>query len=657
MSELPLRKIVRGIIFDDSGVESLFLLLFAKKGYWQNPQGGIDDNESEEKALRREVHEETGISDAEILAHTRVTKTYQTERKGQNILAEVVAFAVRTREREITIGEVENHSSYQWVSYHQALKLLTKYPEQIEIFQNVCQRAGLVSMLNPSGMPSIITPEQLFQTIEKENPSFDLDMIKLAYEFASRAHAGQKRATGEDYITHPLAVAKRLAEEHLDQATVIAGLLHDVPEDTSVTIEQVEKEFGSEVAGIVNGVTKLGTLKYRGIERYAENLRKMFVAMAEDLRVVFVKFADRLHNLKTLGSLPAVKQKRIASETLEIYAPIANRLGMGVWKGELEDLAFPYVYPEEYAWIADTAGKVIDQRKQYVEQMRPKLEALLINEGIKNFTAQSRVKHLFSLWKKITRPQYERDINRIYDLVASRIVVPSVQDCYHALGVIHATYKPLPGRFKDYVAQPKPNGYQSLHTTVFMDDGVIVEIQIRTKEMHDHAEHGVAAHFHYDEAAKVMREKGERTAVASVTGDKQEWLQKLAEWQKEFTDDQAFLDSLKLDIFKNRIFVFTPAGDVIDLPEDATPVDFAYHIHTDLGHHCSGARINNELKSLDTTLKSGDVVEIITDKNKKGPTEGWINIARTHMAREHIKQYVSKKRRGLLAKLFSKKAD
>lgn len=505
----------------------------------------------------------------------------------------------------------------------------------------------------------IVTPEQFYQTVTKENPSFDLDLVKLAYEFAERAHSGQKRASGEDYITHPLAVAKRLAEEHLDQTTVVAGLLHDIPEDTSVTIEEVEKEFGSDVANIVRGVTKLGTIKYRGMERYAENLRKMFVAMAEDLRVVFVKFADRLHNLKTLSNLPAVKQQRVASETLEIYAPIANRLGMGRWKGELEDLAFPFVYPDEFRWISTIAGSVIEERKKYVELMKPKIISLLEQDAVPHTEVQSRVKHLYSLWKKITRPQYERDINRIYDLVAFRIIVPSIQDCYHALGTVHSNFKPFPGRFKDYIAQPKPNGYQSLHTTVFMEEGIIVEIQIRTKEMHNQAEHGIAAHFHYDEAIKERLEEGrsKQSAVKPISEDKEAWLAKLAEWQKEFTDNQEFLDSLKLDIFKNRIFVFTPAGDVIDLPEDATPIDFAYHIHTGLGHQCSGARINNELKSLETTLKSGDVVEIITDKNKKGPTEDWLNMVKTHMAREHIKQYFSKQRRGLLAKLFSKKTN
>jgi len=504
---------------------------------------------------------------------------------------------------------------------------------------------------------SVTTPEQLYQTIKREDPSIDLDLMKLAYEFAERAHAGQKRASGDDYITHPLSVARRLAEEHLDQTTIIAGLLHDVPEDTAVTIEEIEKEFGTDVAAIVRGVTKLGVIKYRGMDRYAENLRKMFVAMAEDLRVVFVKFADRLHNLQTLGSLLPAKQKRIAAETLEIYAPIANRLGMGVWKGALEDLAFPYVYPEEYQWVSHIAEPIIKERKKYVETIKPAIGNLLAKDGITNVIIQSRMKHLYSLWKKLTRPQYNRDLTRVYDLVATRIIVQTVQDCYHALGVIHGSYKPLPGRFKDYIAQPKPNGYQSLHTTVFMDNGVIVEIQIRTKEMHEQAEHGIATHFYYDEIIKGKLEKGvdKRKAAQPIDQPSQEWISRLAEWQKKFTDNQEFLDSIKLDFFKNRIFVFTPAGDVIDLPEDATPIDFAYHIHTSLGHQCSGTRINGELKSLDTPLKSGDVVEIIADKNKKGPTEDWLKIVRTHMAREHIKQYVSKQRKGLLANVFSKK--
>lgn len=488
------------------------------------------------------------------------------------------------------------------------------------------------------------TFNDLKRLILKNNPGADVTMVELAYDFANKAHAGQKRLDGSDYINHSLETAYTLAHMNLDIDTIIAGLLHDVPEDTSITLEEIEKNFGPQVAKLVRGVTKLGKLKYRGLERYAENLRKMFVAMAEDVRVVIIKLADRLHNLKTLSYLPPVKQQRIARETLEIYAPIANRLGIGELKGELEDLAFGYVYPEEYAWTVKQSQTRLEDQLVYVNKVIEEVKTLLTKNNINFISIHGRVKHLYSLFRKLQRK--DMDISKVYDLVAVRIVVNNEADCYHVLGLLHSQWKPLPGRIKDYIAQPKPNGYRSLHTTVFGDGGRIVEFQIRDPIMHDHAEYGIAAHWHYKE--------GKQTEL-KLPPEQLKWITELLQWQKEITDNEQYLDSLKLDIFQNRIFVFTPKGDVIDLPEDATPVDFAYHIHTDIGNHCIGARVNEKMCPLDTTLKSGDLVEIITDKHRQGPSEDWLKFAKTNMARTHIKSYLKKKRGGL-AQIFNRKS-
>jgi len=483
------------------------------------------------------------------------------------------------------------------------------------------------------------TPQQefdkLLETIQNRQISGDLDMLKLAFDFASEAHKGQVRHSGEPYIMHPLATAQTLAEMRLDLTTIIAGLLHDVPEDTQSTLEDIKKNFGPEVAKLVEGITKLGKLKYRGMERYAENLRKMFVAMSDDIRVVLIKFADRLHNLKTLDALPPDKQFRIAKETLEIYAPIADRLAIGQIKGELEDLAFKYVYPEDYKWITEIIPKEFKAKEKNLIEIKEKVRKQLHSAGIEinEISIQGRTKHLYSLYKKLLRPHINRDLTKIYDLIALRLIVPSVTDCYGALGILHNMYRPMPGRIKDYIANPKPNGYQSLHTTVFTDDGEIVEFQIRTKEMHEQAEYGIAAHWNY-------KETGGKSKPQNL-----KWLSELVEWQKQIKDNDQFLQTVKLDVFQNRIFVFTPHGDVIDLPEGATPIDFAYHVHSSLGDKCVGARVNDVLVNLGYQLKSGDIVEIITDKNRKAPNPDWIEMVKTSMAKSKIRNAMNKQKK------------
>jgi GTP pyrophosphokinase len=489
-----------------------------------------------------------------------------------------------------------------------------------------------------------MTIDNIINLIKSRHPETDVTMLRLAYDYAATAHQGQKRQSGDDYIQHPLETTYKLVTMGADMPTIIAGILHDVPEDTTCTIKDIEKNFGEEVATLVNGITKLGKIKYRGLERYAENLRKMFVAMAEDIRVIFIKFADRLNNLKTLSALPPVKQKRIAMETLEIYAPIANRLSMGELKGELEDLSFPFVYPEEYKWVRSVVEKKLEERKKYTEQLIKKTEKeLKKNPDIKLIRIEGRAKHYYSLYRKLLA--HDRDVEKVYDLVAVRIIVENVDDCYNVLGRIHHLWAPVPGRIKDYIARPKPNGYQSLHTSVYSDDGRIAEFQIRTQKMHEEAEFGIAAHWAYKEKGKTQ---------LPVPAAKLKWIKELLDEQKEITDPDHYLNTIKLDFFTNRIFVFTPHSDVIDLPEGATPIDFAYHIHTDVGHHCGGAKINEKIAALDTPLKNGDVVEIIIDKNRKAPSEDWLKFAQTNIAKHKIQEYFKKDRKLKIFKLFGR---
>jgi len=458
----------------------------------------------------------------------------------------------------------------------------------------------------------------------------DLKLVIKAFHFASEAHKGQKRRTGEDYIYHSIATAYNLAKMKMDIPSIAAGLLHDVPEDTDFTFEDLKNNFGSEIYSLVKGVTKLGTFKYRGLERYAENLRKMFLAMSKDLRVVIIKLADRMHNMETLDGVRPEKRLRIAQETLEIYAPIANRLGMFRIKNILEDMAFPYVYPEEYKWTMNLMENRLKSEAKYIENIKKLTQKELAKNNIDFNNIRSRVKSIYSIYRKLLRKG--KDINKIYDLIALRIIVNDIADCYSAMGVLHKKWTPLKGRVKDYIAQPKPNGYKSLHTSVFTDFSKIVEIQIRTTAMDEEAEYGVAAHSKYKELGTYGKRKNHP-----------KWLEHLIEIQKTITDNTEFVKHIKNDLFMNQIFVFTPKGDVVELPENSTPLDFAYYIHTDIGNKCVGAKINHQMSSLDTRLKSGDVIEIITDKNRKTPNSDWLNMVATNMAKNKIKSQLNKK--------------
>ena len=484
----------------------------------------------------------------------------------------------------------------------------------------------------PGSLNKPQTLEELCDFVVSYDPKTRREDIIKAYEFAKAAHQGQKRASGEPYIIHPLAAACNLAEMRLPAPIIIAGLLHDVPEDTAKTLDDIRNEFGEDVADMVGGITKLGKIKYRGIERYIENLRKMFLTMAADVRVVFIKFADRLHNLETLENIPPKKQFRIALESLEIFAPIANRLGMGEMKGRLEDASFKYVYPKEYEWVKEISRSGREGKQEYLDRLMTTTDHLLSEAGMQNVLVQGRAKHLYSLYRKLLKN--DRNIARIYDLMALRIIVDNVADCYAALGIIHSKWTPLKGRIKDYIAQPKPNGYRSLHTTVFCEDGEIVEFQIRTKEMHAMNEYGIAAHWAYDEHGKI--------ALLGGKSRTPEWVHELADIQKEMEDKKLYLQSLeelKIDVFRDRIFVFTPKGDVIDLPEDSTCVDFAYAIHTDIGNTCTGAKVNEEVVTLNRVLKNGDMVDIIVDKSRKGPNPDWASFVKTRQAKQKVKQF------------------
>lgn len=459
----------------------------------------------------------------------------------------------------------------------------------------------------------------------------DMALITKAFAFAQEKHKDEKRYSGEPYFTHPYAVGKTLAEMQMDTDTIAAGLLHDVCETASeeegkTREKEIRLEFGKDVALLVQGVTKLGKLKYRGEERYLENMRKMFLAMAGDVRVVLIRLADRLHNAQTLKHVPPHKQKRIADETLEIYAPLADRLGMGKLKGMLEDAAFPFAFPEEYAMLSRQIKDKLLHKEAYLAKVKYKVSEELKKVKMQVITMDARVKHLYSLHKKLMR--HNHNMEEVYDLVALRIIVDTLEDCYGALGVVHKLWRPLPGKIKDYIALPKPNGYQSIHTTVFCVDGEITEFQIRTAAMHEEAENGIAAHWAYTMQGKPK--------AGGVVSKNLKWIAQIREWQKEASGNKDFLESLKIDVFKNRIFVFTPKGDVIDLPEGATAVDFAYHVHSQVGDRCNGAKINGRMVSLDSMLKNGDWCEILTQKNKK-PSHSWLAFAKTAYARNKIK--------------------
>lgn len=460
----------------------------------------------------------------------------------------------------------------------------------------------------------------------------EANLIRRAFELARTAHEGQKRKGGEPYITHPLSVGLTLAKMRLDAATIAAGLLHDTVEDCGVPLSEIEKKFGTDIAFLVDGVTKVGHIRYRGAEKQIENLRKMFLAMARDIRVVLIKLADRHHNMQTLDALPPDKRRRIALETAEIYAPIAHRLGIGELRGQLEDLAFKHIHPKEYEWVLKNIGEKYQEREDYLKKLIPFLISELNRDGIEPIEIQYRAKHYYSLYKKLLK--YDMNFDRIYDLAACRILVPSVEKCYGVLGTIHRLWKPLPGMIKDYIAMPKPNGYKSLHTTVFCVNGKIMEFQIRTPEMHQENEYGIAAHFAYKEN------------TAKPNAEELTWVKQLREWQKESQNPDEVLENLKIDFFKRRIFVLTPRGEVMDLPEESTPVDFAYQVHSELGDQCVGAKVNNKIAPLDYKLKSGDIVEILTQKNKK-PSASWLEFVKTSEARKKIKNAVNKKERNI----------
>ena len=458
------------------------------------------------------------------------------------------------------------------------------------------------------------------------------DLVKRAYDFAKMAHRGQKRKNGEPYFSHCVAAASYVSEWGLDEATVAAALLHDVVEDTPHLLKEIKEKFSEEVAFLVDGVTKIGKVRYRGIEAKVENLRKFILYLSQDIRVILVKLADRLHNMKTLYAVHPQKQKRIALETMEIYAPLAYRLGMQKLSGELEDLAFPYIYPQEHKWLVANVKDRYEEREKYAEHFRPILKSEFEKNGIEVLRMDSRAKRYTSLYKKLLR--YDMSIENIHDLVAIRVIVNNIEDCYAALGIIHKRWPPLPGRIKDYIALPKVNGYRSLHTTVFGMDNKITEIQIRTAQMHDEAELGIAAHFAYQNTKDTKDYLRRRASFA----DRKElaWIQQLQSWQKNFGNTEEFVQSLKIDFFKDRILVLTPKGEVIDLPAGSTPIDFAYQIHSDVGNNCSGAKVNGKIASLDYELRSGDVIEIITQQKKK-PSESWLTFAKTSQAKNHIR--------------------
>ncbi len=471
-----------------------------------------------------------------------------------------------------------------------------------------------------------MTIDRIIKKFEENHPNEDTTKLRLAYDFALEAHAGQLRKTGEPYIQHPLHTAFLLTEIKADLPTIIAGLIHDVPEDTDKTIEDVRKNFGEEVATLVEGVTKLGKIKYRGIERYRENLKKMFLAMATDIRVIFIKFCDRLHNLRTLEGLPEAKQKRIAQETLEIYAPIAGMLGIWRLKWQLEDLCFKYLYPEKFQELEqkyEVEKKA--ERNQYFQKIKKELLPRLAETNLK-YDLEVRFKHLYSIYQKMQRK--DRKFDEIYDVFALRIIVPTIDDCYKVLGIIHTIWRPKPNRFKDYIAVPKPNGYRSLHTTIFGPEGKAVEFQIRTQEMHEESLYGLAAHWYYK--AKNQNEL------------QPHWVKEIVDIQKEISDTSKLIKNIKLNIFNDRIFVFSPKGDVFELPEYSTPIDFAYAVHTNIGNQATGAIINDRLAKLDQELKNGDLVEIITDKGRQYPNRDWLKFVKTKRARDCIKQFAKK---------------
>ncbi|HTW83701.1 MAG TPA: bifunctional (p)ppGpp synthetase/guanosine-3',5'-bis(diphosphate) 3'-pyrophosphohydrolase [Candidatus Sulfotelmatobacter sp.] len=475
-----------------------------------------------------------------------------------------------------------------------------------------------------------MTITDLVTKVQQYDPGLDGAWLERVYDVADHAHEGQRRASGESYIAHPLAVADILADLEMDRATIAAAILHDVVEDTVITNEEVAEQFGVEIATLVDGVTKLTRIPYQSKEdAQVENLRKMFMAMAKDIRVIIIKLADRLHNMRTLSSLPPAKQQSIARETIEIYAPIAHRLGIWRVKWDLEDLSLRYLDADAYRDIAERVATKRTAREEAVSKVITELRAEFEKVGLQA-DVTGRPKHFYSIHKKM---QKGRDFSTIYDLTAVRVITDNVKDCYGALGVVHAMWKPLPGRFKDYIAMPKPNMYQSLHTTVVGPGGDPLEVQIRTWEMHRTSEYGIAAHWRYKEGGK--KDDFEQKLT---------WLRSLLEWQNDMRDSRTFMENLKLDLFDSQVFVFSPKGDVFSMPGTATPLDFAYQVHTDVGHHCVGAKVNGKIVPLDYQLKNGDIAEILTNKSAH-PSLDWLSVVKTSGAKHKIKQWFRKERK------------
>ncbi len=479
-------------------------------------------------------------------------------------------------------------------------------------------------------------PQMIMDRVKEYDPNADFDLIAKAYNYAVIAHGEQKRKSGEPYIIHPVEVALILTEIEMDSASICAALLHDVIEDTSFDYKNLEQEFGEEIAMLVEGVTKLSRINFKTREEaQAENLRKMFLAMANDIRVVLIKLADRLHNMRTLNYQPESRQKQIAQETMDIFAPLAHRLGVFKFKWQLEDLAFLYLQPEMYHEVAQRLKTKRKEREAYVNALIQQIRKGLEQIGIEGDIA-GRPKNIYSIYKKMLKQ--DKSIDEIYDKIAIRVIVDTVPECYGVLGIIHTMWKPLPGRFKDYIATPKPNMYQSLHTTLIGQGGEPFEVQIRTWEMHLTAESGIAAHWHY-------KQDGSPKDRDKKFDEKLAWLRRILEWQQDVNDGSEFMESLKTDLFEDTVFIFTPKGDVIELPKGSCPVDFAYRVHTEVGHKCTGARVNGRIVPLDYQLSNGDIVEIITSKSSLGPTRGWLDFVKTSSARSRIKAWFKRSQR------------